>query len=140
MKKYIFLFVVVVFCTISGVSAQSYKIIVNKTNAVETISQKELAMVFLKKKKKWENGTLISPIDQQASAQVRGSFSKQVFKKNVAAIRSYWQRAIFSGMDAGPIEKESDKDVIEYVKNNKGAIGYISDTTQVSGVKVLAVK
>ncbi len=139
MKKFIFFIIVILTISSTDTLAQTYKVIVNKSNAVSSISQKELAMVFLKKRKSWEDGTTITPVDQNPSAKVRESFSIEVFKKKVAAIRSYWQKAMFSGMTAGPEEKDSDSEVIEYVKNNKGAIGYISANTPLNGVKVISI-
>ncbi len=139
MKKFIFFVIVILTIATTDSLAQTYKVIVNKSNTVSSISQKELAMVFLKKRKSWEDGTGITPIDQNPNAKVRESFSMEVFKKKVAAIRSYWQKAMFSGMTAGPEEKDSDSEVIEYVKNNKGAIGYISANTPLNGVKVISI-
>ncbi len=139
MKKLIILMLVVLAICSAEATAQSYRVIVNESNTVSSISQKDLAMVFLKKRKKWDNDTRVMPVDQKANAKVRETFSMEVFKKKVAVIRSYWQKAMFSGMAAGPDEKNSDLDVIEYVKHNKGGIGYISTATPISGVKVISV-
>jgi len=139
MKKLILFIITILTITTTETLAQSYKVIVNESNIANTISQKDLAMVFLKKLKRWDDGTNITPIDQKANAAVRATFSQNVFNKTVAAIRSYWQKAMFSGMASAPDEKDSDIAVIEYVKNNKGAIGYISGGTALNGVKVLSV-
>ena len=140
MKKYIVLTILAVTLFVGNAAAQSYKVIVNNANAQSSISKKELAMVFLKKRKRWEDGTVIAPIDQQAKASVRATFSEEIFRKKVSAIRSYWQSAMFSGMASAPDEKKSDQDVINYVKNNKGAIGYVSADSGLGGVKVLSIK
>ncbi|GAF01855.1 hypothetical protein [Saccharicrinis fermentans] len=140
MKKLTVLFILAVSLMLGNVHAQSYKVIVNNINEIGSISKKELAMVFLKKKKKWENGVMIIPVDQSVRAKVRASFSQDVFNKSVAAIRSYWQRAIFSGMATAPVEKPTDKEIIAFVKNNKGAIGYVSSATSTAGVKTLVIK
>ncbi|MCW3805112.1 substrate-binding domain-containing protein [Plebeiibacterium marinum] len=139
MKKLILLIILSITALSTEVMATSFKVIVNTSNNTNSISQKELALVFLKKHKKWDNGIEITPIDQKANANVRETFSTEVFNKKVAAIRSYWQKAIFSGMTTAPIEKDSDKEVVDYVKNNKGAIGYVSDDANLSGVKVITI-
>lgn len=140
MKKFLVLIILIVAMVASSVTAQSYQVIVNKVNNTASISKKELALVFLKKRKRWENETIIVPIDQQVNANVREYFSKEIFNKNVAAIRSYWQSAIFSGIDTAPVEKMSDKEVIEFVKHHEGAIGYVSTSIAVAGVNVLTIK
>ncbi len=139
MKKSIVFIILVVIITIGDITAQSYKVIVNNNNKTVSISKKELAMVFLKKKKKWKNGESIAPVDHQYRAEVRATFSEEIFGKKVSAVRSYWQSAMFSGMVSAPIEKMSDQEIINYIKKNKGAIGYISSTTNVSGVKVVSI-
>jgi len=139
MKKLILILVILVATVSTTVAAQTYKIIVNSSNEVSSLSQKDLALVFLKKQKRWDDGTTIQPIDQKANAQVRNTFSTDVFNKKVDAIRSYWQQAIFSGMTTAPIEKDNDNAVLEYVRNNKGAIGYVSADTPISGVKVISI-
>jgi len=139
MKKLIIILVILAAAISSTVAAQTYKVIVNTSNDISSLSHKDLALVFLKKQKRWDDGSAIQPIDQKANAPVRSTFSTEVFRKKVDAIRSYWQQAIFSGMATAPIEKDTDEDVVEYVKNNKGAIGYISANTPVSGVKVISI-
>ncbi len=139
MKKILILMIILVAITATEATAQSYTIIVNNANQIKSMSPKELALVFLKKKKRWDNGSVIIPIDQKASAEVRKDFSQAVFKKKVAAIRSYWQKAIFSGMDTAPVEEESDRAVIDYVRQNKGAIGYVSSQANLNGVKVITI-
>lgn len=119
--------------------AQSYKVIVNSSNPEASISASDLSKYFLKKTTKWANGEKVIPIDQSASSAVRGDFSKAALGKSVSAIKSYWQQYVFSGSGTPPIEKGSDAEVIEFVKNNAGAIGYISSTTNTNEVKVITV-
>ena len=56
------------------------------------------------------------------------------------AVRSYWQQRIFSGRDVPPPEADSDLAVLRYVKENAGAIGYVSDVPNIQGVRVVTVK
>jgi len=58
----------------------------------------------------------------------------------VQNLDTYWQQQIFSGKDVPPSNKSSDDDVIAFVKSNPGAIGYVSGSAAVAGVKVVAVK
>lgn len=135
MKRYIFLIGVLLI----GLSlpAQNYKIIVNNANSTSSISSTDLSKLFLKKKKKWDNGEKVVPIDQSASSDVRKEFTKVIHKKSVGAIKSYWQQFVFAGSGTPPIEKKSDEEVIAFVKGNSGAIGYVSSGANTSGVKVI---
>jgi ABC-type phosphate transport system substrate-binding protein len=118
--------------------AQTFKVIVNSSVGVNVISKKEIADLFLKKKTKWNNGMSVLPVDQVSNSSVRESFSQQVLGKSVAAIRSFWQQSVFSGIASAPPEKNNDTEVLEFVRKNPGAIGYISASANAEGVKTLS--
>lgn len=138
MKKLIlstlFLFVASV-----ALQAQNFKVIVNEANATTSLSKKEVSEIFLKTKSSWDDGSKIVPVDQTARSATRAEFSQEIHGRSVGAIRSHWQQAAFSGAGTAPAERPSDAEVIAYVKNNPGAVGYISADADVSGVKVVAV-
>jgi ABC-type phosphate transport system substrate-binding protein len=126
------------------VSAQTtqtmrYKVIVNASNPVSTISKAQLAKMFLKKSDSWSTGALVVPVDQPERAAVRQSFSRDVLGKPPAAVKSYWNQLVFSGRSVPPQEKLSDADVINFVKSTPSAVGYVSESAKTKGVKVLTV-
>ncbi len=137
MKKYIFLLLALFIGT--TIQAQNYKVIVNKSNTVSSLTKKEASDFFLKKKTKWADGQKVSVVDQKGSSESRKVFTDEVHKKSVGAVKSYWQQAVFAGKGTPPVEKKTDAEVIEFVKANKGAMGYVSGDADVSGVKVLTV-
>jgi len=55
-------------------------------------------------------------------------------------VKSYWQQQIFSGRDVPPVEKSSDAQVVAFVKQNPGAIGYVAEGTDTAGTKVVTVQ
>lgn len=120
-------------------TSKSYKIIVNKSSSIESISKKDVSKIFLKKKTQWNNGDKIYPVDLETSSSVRENFSKDIHGKPISAINIYWRKQIFSGHSVPPVEKSSNRDVVAFVKENNGAIGYVSANTDVAGVKVLEI-
>ncbi len=139
MKKLYTLLLIIIITTATCFS-QNYKVIVNSKNPISTITKKELSQIFYKKKKNWPDGQTIEPVDLTASSSVRSEFTNDIHGKSVAAIRNYWQQAAFTGAGIAPLEKVSDDQVIEYIKNHPGAIGYISGKTNSSDIKVLFVQ
>jgi len=140
-KAAIIVILTVMVCSVPVVSAgQGFKVVVNEANATETISKQQLENLFMKKSATWGNGQPVLPVDQAASSSTRNGFSKVIFGRDVNAIKSYWQRQIFSGRGVPPPEKASDDGVLDFVRANPGAIGYVSSDTDVgSGVKVLEI-
>ena len=137
MKKLLILYLILLLSF--NVKAQ-YKVIVNTANPVSELTKKEVSDYFLKKKKKWANKSNVIPIDLNSKSAVRSAFSKDVHHKNTSQVRAYWQQMIFAGRGTPPREVQSEEDVISYVKKYKGAIGYVSDSADTSGVKVLTIK
>lgn len=117
---------------------QGFKLIVNAANPVDSITKDTANKLFLKKTKTWDNGDAVDPVDLTVSSDVRGRFSEVVLGRDANSIKSFWQRQIFSGRGTAPPEKDSESEVITYVRENRGAIGYVSAGTSVgAGVKVL---
>lgn len=118
----------------------SVKVVVNASNPVSAMKRGQISNLFLKKTPSWENGHKVLPVDQAESSSARKSFSEQVHGKEVHMIVSYWQKQIFSGREVPPVEKESDREVLAYVRDNADAIGYVSEGAAVGdGVKVVKV-
>ncbi len=121
-------------------AAQRYVVVVNTANSAPTLSKSQAAELFLKKVTKWPDGRTAAPVDQVKSSPVRDAFSRAVLSRPVSAVGAYWQQMIFSGKDVPPPEKAGDAEVLAFVKANAGAIGYVSDTADLSGVRKLTVE
>jgi ABC-type phosphate transport system substrate-binding protein len=139
MKKLVYI-IFFVLLSVMTANAQSFKVIVNNSNAVTSLTATQASQIFLKKTTKWDNGSKILPIDLSSQLEVRTDFTETIHGKSVNAIKSYWQQYVFSGKGTPPLEKKSDAEVLEFIKNNAGAIGYVSSDFAVPGVKVISIK
>ena len=136
------LILILLFClNLYGQENSKFKIIVNKDNPVESITLDELKRIFLKKQTKWENGDKIYPVDLNESSKTREYFTENIHGKRISSIKAYWQKQIFTGRGVPPPEKSSEKEVLEYVEKNEGAIGYIRSTksTNKYDVKTISI-
>ncbi len=122
-------------------AADEFRVVVNAANPVSSMTVTQVSRMLLKQDTQWSSGQPAMPVDQLDRSPVRAAFSKAVHGREVAAVKSYWQRMIFSGTAVPPPEKASDEDVLSYVRANPGAIGYVSAATALgSGVKVVALQ
>lgn len=120
--------------------AADFVVIVNAANPVSFLREQEVSQMLLKKTPKWSDGVSVAPVDLGESSPTRESFSQAIHKKSTSAIKSYWQKMIFSGREVPPPEKGSAGEVMAFVKGNRGGIGYVPAGAALSaGVKVLAV-
>lgn len=122
-----------------AVAPASYRIVCNPANPITTIDRRLLQDAFLKRITVWPTGELIRPVDQVATASARRSFSQEVLKRPVEAVRSYWQQRIFAGRELPPPEVRSDEEVVRFVLREPGAVGYVSGDAAVNGAKILTV-
>ena len=114
--------------------------IVNNSNTTTSLTKKQVSDFLLKKKTRWADKTKVLPVDLGSKSAIRSVFTKQIHKKNVNQVRSFWQQSVFSGKASPPSEKTNDMAIINYVKAHKGAIGYISSKTKTTGVKTVTIK
>lgn len=122
----------------SAAQSSDFKVIVHQDNPASRLTKKDVSNFLLKKSTRWnENGfqAPVSPIDLDGKNPTREDFSKEVHGRSVSTIKNYWQRQIFGGHEAPPPEVASDAEVVAFVRNNRGAIGYVSSGTRLDGVK-----
>jgi ABC-type phosphate transport system substrate-binding protein len=121
--------------------ALQFRVIVHRSNPVASISRQQLSAMYMKKVRQWPDRTEIIPLDQSPSSRVRERFSDSVHGKSVAYVTRYWHRIIFSGRGLPPVELSSSSAVVEFVSENRGAIGYVSANVKLGdGVKVILVR
>ena len=119
--------------------ASSYKLIVHPSNPATQISRMKVGEIFLKKMPRWPDGMPVAPVELSGKSPVRQRFSLEIYGKPVIAISAYWQQMIFGGRGVPPPEKPTDADVVVFVRETPGAIGYVWSGADVSGVRVVAI-
>jgi len=117
-----------------------FKVVINASNTTTSINKEQLSRCFMKQTNTWINGETVLPVDQSATSRIRAEFSSAIHDRDVGAVKSYWQRQIFSGRGVPPPEKATDEEVLAFVRANPGAIGYVSSDTSVgAGIKIIEV-
>ncbi len=116
------------------------RVIVNAANPADGVDRRFLSEAFFKKTTRWPDEETIRPVDLTPSSPVRRTFSEEILKRPIAAVKSYWQQMVFAGHGVPPPELESESDVVKFVARNRGAVGYVSPGAALSGVKIIAVR
>ena len=117
-----------------------YRIVVNSANPANAVDRAELARLFMKKVSAWPNGTPVAAVDLPRTSSVRSAFSHDVHNKDVDSVVAYWATLVYSGREMPPPIRQTDADVLEFVRKTPGAVGYISTDTPTDGVKVIALR
>jgi ABC-type phosphate transport system substrate-binding protein len=115
------------------------RVIVNPANQATSLTREEVSKLFLRKQTTWHSGLAVEPVDQVPASPIREKFVQWAHHRSASALAYYWQQQVFSGRGSPPPEKANDAEVIQYVAQNPGAIGYVSAGAKPGGVKTLTV-
>jgi ABC-type phosphate transport system substrate-binding protein len=100
-----------------------------------SLSQKQIKDIFLKKKTFIDSQEVI-PVNLPASEKGRTIFEDKLLGMERVEIGSYWISQHYQGITP-PLTQKSQAGVKAFLKNAKGAIGYIEKTQLDGELKVL---
>jgi ABC-type phosphate transport system substrate-binding protein len=116
-------------------------IIVNAENPVTTMTASQVKLTYLRKiNKRWkELNKNIMPVDRKSDNEVRKAFLKEIVQLSSDEMARYFTEREYQNAEAPPVKLSSDEEIIEYVENNIGAIGFVSKSSVKSSNKVKVV-
>jgi len=123
----------------AATAAADYVVVVHSSNPVSSLSKTEASRLFLRSSTVWPNGEHVKPVDLAKNSSARAAFTKEILGRSMGAIDQYWTQSVFSGRAIPPPEKRSDAEVVAYVRENPGAIGYVAAGATTDGVKRVTV-
>ena len=103
------------------------------------LSKSKLAKIYLGKLKRYSNGEKIRVVNLPKSSMAYKKFHKIVVKKTDAALNRYWSKLKYTGKGKPPKTLATTREVIKWVANTKGAIGYIDGKYLNKSVKVVLI-
>jgi len=133
------IFIMSIFTCVAHADGEQVLVIVNNSVSQADISAKDLGSIFLGKKNSWDGGQKAVPVTLESGA-AHEAFLKLYVKKNGSQFSTFWKQAVFTGQGIPPKSVSSEEEVVKFVSENPGAVGYILPSTPHDGVKILAVK
>jgi len=103
-----------------------FVVIVNAQSSVGAMSVSDLSRVFQKKNHNLPDGSEAVPVDLGKDSPVREAFSQAVLGRGVSQIEAFWQQQIFAGREVPPDTRSTDEEIIAFVAQTPGGIGYVS--------------
>ena len=114
-------------------------VIVNKSVHVDELNTNDVKQIFMGKKRSWENGDIIVAAVLE-SGETHENFLKKFIEKSRMQFRTYWKKLVFTGKAQALNEFGSESDLVAFVADTKGAIGYIDSASPHENVKVITIK
>jgi len=112
-------------------------VVVNPANPVRALSQLEVASLYTGRSRNFPSGEFALVFDLARDSSLRERFCQRVVGMSLGQVNAYWSRLIFAGQEMPPPSLPSEQAVIDIVRRNPGAIGYVSSLPSDSGLRVV---
>lgn len=125
-----------------GYGQDKVVVIVNKDNPVNELTAGQAKLYFLRKLKRlWpETNKPIKPVDRDDDFTTKEIFYGKVLGMQSSEVVNYFKQRQFANSETPPARFKSDEEIVRYVSENEGAIGYISlESYQENKNKVKAI-
>jgi TonB family protein len=114
------------------------KVIANRSVKADAITAGDLKRVFLEERIALGDGTHVEPVLEK-DGPVHEAFLRECLGGTDDDLQNYYRALVFSGRGSMPKQLGSDEEVVAYVENTRGAIGYVSARTNTEKVKTLVI-
>lgn len=129
------LFVLLITLSCQSAFADLY-VIAHKNFAQDNIALPTLKNIYAGDSQ-YINDLRVIPLDQHIHSENYELFYNHVIDKPMSQIISHWSKLIFTGKGQAPISLSGDMSILDFVKNNPNAIGYIHSDYVTDKVKVI---
>ena len=113
-------------------------LVCNPSAQISMLNKKDVGNIFLGKQTTWKNGDKIDFAIQKNSS-LHENFVKEFVHKTPFQYANYWQKQIFTGKGSALKSFGDDQEMIKFISETKGAIGYVSDGVDLKNVNVKSI-
>ena len=110
-------------------------VIVHPSRQAE-LSADIVGQIYLRRKRFWEDGTPIIPLNLAAGTALRERFSRRVLGQSEERLADYWNRQYFYGI-LPPSTLASTAAIVRYVASEPNALGYVPADEVDASVRVV---
>ncbi|WP_153115558.1 type 2 periplasmic-binding domain-containing protein [Rhodocyclus tenuis] len=112
-------------------------VIANAKSGVERLGREEVVNIFLGRFRQLPSGMTALPADLPAGSAEKEAFYRLLVNKDLADINAYWARLVFSGRTSPPRQMRGEADLLRFVSETPGAVGYLERAHLDSRVRVV---
>jgi len=128
-------------CLAVAVSAQTDDIllIVHPDVALEELAQETVSEIYMGTRTKWDDGLTIR-VAMLKTGDIHERFCQEIVKTTPSKLKNLWKKVVFTGSGTPPKIFKDEADLVEFVAETEGAIGYISKETPHEDVKTISLR
>ena len=118
------------------VARADFAVVVPQGSPIQTLSEQEVASIFLGKTNRFPNGDRALPLELN-DEQLRQRFYQKVSGKSLIQLKSYWATLVFTGKGKPPRVLRDVADMERNLPNLPGAISYVPEEDVTEAMKVV---
>ncbi|RZI67096.1 MAG: hypothetical protein EOP13_29215 [Pseudomonas sp.] len=118
-------------------AADSIYVVVSTQSSVRSLNQKEVLALYTGRARVLPDGEVATPLDQPRDSATRAEFYQMLTGMDIARINSYWARLHFTGQVQPPPAVGDDAAVMQRLRADPSAIGYMTREPSNSAVRVV---
>ena len=121
MRRYTVFFLLLLSVRIAAAN-EGVWVVANVNNQAFSLTKAEIRNLYMK------SGTTtyeLEPVAMSPGNRIRSIFNAKVIALPESRIQSYWAQMRFSGRQTRPVEYDNLEEMINYVSNHEGAVGYV---------------
>ncbi|MEO7697418.1 MAG: substrate-binding domain-containing protein [Chryseolinea sp.] len=126
-RLFALLSIVVTSMSFTGKPGDSVVIIVNLKNPIGNLTVAQAKDIYLRKEsKRWKalNSNII-PLDTRGDSDTKNMFLAKVLQMSKIEMYRYFSSREYQNQEQPPVRVSSEDDIIKFVQENSGAIGYV---------------
>ncbi len=112
-------------------------VVVSAQSPLQSVNQNELVAIYTGRTRAFPDGSTATPLDQKRDSPARAEFYQLLTGMDIARINSYWARLHFTGQVRPPQTAEDDTAMLQRLRNDPSAIGYVTRPPQDNSVRVV---
>jgi len=118
-------------------AAETVFVVVSAQSQVRALTQKDVLALYTGRSRVLPGGEVATPIDQLRDSTARADFYQMLTGMDIARINSYWARLHFTGQVQPPPPVGDDAAVIQRLRADPNAIGYVMQEPTGAAVRVV---
>jgi len=120
----------------NGVSA-AVVVVMSADGDTEQLSKSQVINIFLGRDRELPDGTKAIPVDLPANNPAKAEFYRVMVNKDLDQMAAYWSRFVFAGSTTPPYQATDIPQMIRFLANHPGAVGYLNSSIKDPRIKVV---
>lgn len=137
-KLQCWLLYIIIELNIPAVHATEVIVNIQNTNRIHSIN--DLQSIFVMRKRYWDNGEKINVFVLPDNNDMHKAFVKEKLLMFPHQIRKIWDKMTYTGTGQAPIIVQSIAEMLNQIKQNPNAIGYINNRETYDSIRFLNIK